>query len=437
MTDLRKSSIDLLYELIEESNPGFTAKFPKGTLKFGAPAASSAGGGITNTRIPIRSATGGIAIGTGYLFYRRIELNKLFRGMSPRIDEYRPNTTMTRREMVGLINQRYGLNIEPADLTAADGTVAAEQSFGIEATTARQLCYVGSAGFTWYRGKRPMSDLVPASKRTLNGRVFPAGMSSYADFVTWIDKEYPNYKASTDFNLTSGSSGPFGYRADCYDSIQPVYGDPVGNWVRNDSNISNIVRMLMGSKAIADDNFANHRRIGISYGATVSRPSLPAATRNGVTSQEMTTTASAIPIVAVYYWDEINRRPMRWQNPNLAGTKAIPFMARSPLADERPRADLIGYGGDYSKWASKLSNTISWQEVADAMKEITGLPFSMDNYTVPFGLGNIPGGNFPRYTLPSAAVPEANSAKFNRVVLVTAPDSSCWWTGRFFLHYNA
>lgn len=439
MTDLRKPSFDLLYELIEEANPGFTAKFPKGTLKFGTPVASSLGGGITNTRIPVRSITGGTAIGTGYLFYRRIELGKLFRGMSLSVTVYRPTNALTKEDYLAALNAKYGVNWQPSDFT--NGTHTGPGQAATLTPASGCPTYVGTVPFTWIMGKRALDDLLSADKRTLKGRTFPQGISSYDEFLTWINSEYPTLRSTTNETLTAANGGPFGFRADCADSTIPAYGDPIGGWVGSTSGVSNLVRMLMGSKEIADDNFANRRRIGISYSATVQKSSLPSATRNGYTSQERpyvsdTTSYGANQIVAVYYWDEINRRPMRWQNPNLAGTKAIPFKARQPLADERPRADLIGYAGDYSKWASKLSGTISWQEVADAMKEVTGLPFSMDDYKVPFGLGNIPGGNFPRYTLPTASVPEANSAKFNRVVLVTAPDSGCWWTGRFFLHYN-
>lgn len=37
-TDYHADQIDILYDLIEKSNPGFKAAYPKGTLLFGTPA---------------------------------------------------------------------------------------------------------------------------------------------------------------------------------------------------------------------------------------------------------------------------------------------------------------------------------------------------------------------------------------------------------------
>lgn len=432
MTDLRKPSFDLLYELIEESNPGFTAKFPKGSIKFTAIVASTAGGGFTNTRITFRPTIGSTAIGSGYLYYRRLDFSKLFKNMTLSVATYRNATSIANTEFIPLVNQKYGLNLDLSDIVQTSWPADSASALQAVGTA---LCYVGSIAITWIKGKRPLSDLVTADKRTLDGRVFPSSISTYDQFLTAVVGFYGNNNQDTNKALAASATSAIAGTFYCAESGMPVIGDPVGDFVRYDSGMSGVVRMLMNDPAVANDNFANRRRIGILYEASTARQSFAAATRNGVTS-EAAGAGTGNAIGSMLWWDEINRRVMFWQNPKTAGTKSMPYKSRLPLATERPRGDLIGYNGDYSKWASKLSGTISWQEVADAMKEITGLPFSMDDYSIPFGLGNIPGGNFPRYTLPTASVPEANSAKFNRVVLVTAPSLGAWWTGRFFLHYN-
>jgi len=46
------------------------------------------------------------------------------------------------------------------------------------------------------------------------------------------------------------------------------------------------------------------------------------------------------------------------------------------------------------------------------------------------------GARTNRYILPHAAVPEANSEFFNRVLVLTLPDDCPWGTGALYFHYN-
>lgn len=46
------------------------------------------------------------------------------------------------------------------------------------------------------------------------------------------------------------------------------------------------------------------------------------------------------------------------------------------------------------------------------------------------------GARINRYTLPHAAVPEANSEFFNRVLVLTLPNDCPWGTGALYFHYN-
>jgi hypothetical protein len=73
-------------------------------------------------------------------------------------------------------------------------------------------------------------------------------------------------------------------------------------------------------------------------------------------------------------------------------------------------------------------------EVLSAINLVTGQVYKYDPPPAAFGLGGI----VPvRYSLPNAAIPEANSKDFNRVVVFNYPVNGAWGVGRLLLHYNA
>lgn len=73
-------------------------------------------------------------------------------------------------------------------------------------------------------------------------------------------------------------------------------------------------------------------------------------------------------------------------------------------------------------------------EVLAAINLVTGQTYTYSPPPAAFGLGGI----MPvRYTLPNAAIPEANSKDFNRVVVFPYPVAGVWGVGRLLLHYNA
>ena len=51
------------------------------------------------------------------------------------------------------------------------------------------------------------------------------------------------------------------------------------------------------------------------------------------------------------------------------------------------------------------------------------------------GSGGIAGSTWFKYSLPNAAIPEANSAKFNRCIVIPGWAAS-WFAGKLILHYN-
>lgn len=59
--------------------------------------------------------------------------------------------------------------------------------------------------------------------------------------------------------------------------------------------------------------------------------------------------------------------------------------------------------------------------------------WSTASHTTVGGLGGL---SWYRYTIPHAAIPEANSAKYNRCLVIQSITGS-WFTGKLILHYNA
>jgi hypothetical protein len=107
------------------------------------------------------------------------------------------------------------------------------------------------------------------------------------------------------------------------------------------------------------------------------------------------------------------------------------------------------FGGDFSAQAANLNSaafagsvaignasyTAQQQAVVDLLNQITGKTYTINsaNQNQPYGLY---GAICTRYSIPNAAVPEANSDYFNTVVLITLPDTNTWGVGKLMLHYN-
>lgn len=94
-------------------------------------------------------------------------------------------------------------------------------------------------------------------------------------------------------------------------------------------------------------------------------------------------------------------------------------------------------GGSFTNYPLGTPNGIGWQQPAfDLLNQTTGKSYTLGsgNAGQPFGMYN---GNAVRYSLPNAACPEADSANFNTVVIVTLPGGNTWGVGKLYFHYNA
>jgi hypothetical protein len=112
-------------------------------------------------------------------------------------------------------------------------------------------------------------------------------------------------------------------------------------------------------------------------------------------------------------------------------------------SDTRVQGEYLLYGLDCSGNSSSFEALTSGAVQAAGATAVTTLKTFLlnkiaaiawvdtDGTAIQYGLGNL---TYTRYSLPNAALPEANSAKYNRAMVITG--SSFWFKGKFILHYN-
>lgn len=113
-----------------------------------------------------------------------------------------------------------------------------------------------------------------------------------------------------------------------------------------------------------------------------------------------------------------------------------------------PTGQVLTYGLDCtlidtqlkSLAASQVVTTANWTTAGSAYAAILAflnqyMPgvFNSGSDGTQGGLG---GSTLTRYTLPSASVPGANSAKFTGLTTITPASGTPWYTGSLYLHYN-
>lgn len=181
-SDLRKAQRQLLYDLIEETNPGFQALFPLAQLDFGTPSASAVVLGDPykrDTQVVVSAKAGSGFMGSKTIRYRRIDLSFVFRNMTAQLTDWysAAATALPKAAWIAALNAKYGLLLLESDIPVSNiGALPWNTVYGmtIDATC---LCYKATAGVNlqWLKGKRPMLDMIPDAKQVLVGRAFPAG----------------------------------------------------------------------------------------------------------------------------------------------------------------------------------------------------------------------------------------------------------------------
>lgn len=180
-TDYKADQIDILYNLVEASNPGFKAQFPKGTIQFGTPSVISVQPGDpykNDTSILISAAPGSSALGQQTVKYRRIDLSAIYRGMKLTLNDYVASGTLPVATWKASFVQKYGIKIPASDIAnTAALTSGALTNLNVAAAS---QCYKGTVQLTWTVGPRPFASIITDANRALVGRLYPGGN----DFTT-------------------------------------------------------------------------------------------------------------------------------------------------------------------------------------------------------------------------------------------------------------
>lgn len=180
-TDYKADQIDILYDLVEASNPGFKTQFPKGTIQFGTPSVISVQPGDpykNDTSILISAAPGSSVLGQQTVRYRRIDIGVIFKHMKLTMNDYSATTQLALATWKASFAQKFGLKIPAADIANTTALTTATLTNVTIASTS--LCYKGTAQVTWIVGPRQLQDIVTDANRALVGRLYPNGN----DFTT-------------------------------------------------------------------------------------------------------------------------------------------------------------------------------------------------------------------------------------------------------------
>lgn len=157
MSYYSKPQIELLLNLINESNPGLMELRDLLNTRAGVPfARTPAAGEIQNTSLELYALPGSFYIGKKIVHYRRIDLSKLFANMTLDLEYWAPGG-LTKDTWLPLLNEKYGLTLTSDDL-ATSGTMG-ETTYTLPVMTT-SLAYSGSFRVRWTRGKRALDQIL-------------------------------------------------------------------------------------------------------------------------------------------------------------------------------------------------------------------------------------------------------------------------------------
>lgn len=174
-TDYKRARNELLYDLIEKSNPGFKSRVSIDSLGFDTLTNIASGNNFADTSIRLYPASG-VAdfVGSQVLTYRRIDLSKLFRGRTLTVTKFTTNSSITKAEFLDLLLAQHGVRLHTDDVPNTSFTV---NTLTVVNIAAGSWCWKGSFSVTWVRGKRNISEFV--GDRKLNARNWPQAMIDF------------------------------------------------------------------------------------------------------------------------------------------------------------------------------------------------------------------------------------------------------------------
>jgi hypothetical protein len=176
LTNYRKPQSEMIYDLIEKSNPGFKDIYPLGSVTFGIPADIAVASNDpykNDTSVVVTPVAGSGGIGKVTVKYRRIDLSVLFKNVTLKLDNYFNTTSAFPADYVPWFAAKFGISLVSADFSAGNNiTSGTAYSRG---PLPACLCYKGAVTILWTLGKRPITDIITSANRNLVGRLYPGG----------------------------------------------------------------------------------------------------------------------------------------------------------------------------------------------------------------------------------------------------------------------
>jgi hypothetical protein len=150
----------LITDLINEANPGLNIDpLTVSNCDLGTPIAiTPKEGDIGDTSLLLTPKPGYFFKGPGRVTYRRIDLNRLFNNEHIRIDIWDASNQLTNENLMGIVNQRYSLNLLAVDINR---TGIRNNERVVMPIHPDSLCYKGGLPVHWVKGKRDLTQVFP------------------------------------------------------------------------------------------------------------------------------------------------------------------------------------------------------------------------------------------------------------------------------------
>lgn len=213
-TNYQTPQLEMLYDLIEKSNPGFKEQYPLGTVTFGQPTvvAVNKNDYYENDTSILVQPVSGKGFGSQTVRYRRIDVGVLFTGIAIALNDYSPQAGfLANATWKASFLAKYRLSLTTADLNSTNNMTAGV-SFPVPILPSC-LCYRGQFNMTWTQGKRSIREFITDANRALAIRAYPGGN----DFTT------PGRKPIGEFQLYVMDISTYGPLMNAFGS---VFGSP-------------------------------------------------------------------------------------------------------------------------------------------------------------------------------------------------------------------
>jgi len=176
-----KTSQQMLFDLLNASNPSMPFPVSSSNVKFGTVSTvTPSGGAIQDTAVKVIALPGSPYVGNQALTYRRLNATVLFRSVPLRIDLYSSANTSTSpykmSQLLPYINAKYGLNLQASDIVDVNfpaGNTNANAAYGVATGTRNAVAtltfttanyaWLGNINVCWVQAPQDLSTLLATS----------------------------------------------------------------------------------------------------------------------------------------------------------------------------------------------------------------------------------------------------------------------------------